>query len=98
MDKRVVYQTDDGNVAIIIPNPDCGLTIEEIALKDVPTGKPFKIVGVADIPSDRTDRNLWTVDVADLTDGVGADYGAGSANAVVGWADDGTPITKEVAQ
>jgi hypothetical protein len=55
--KRIIYPTDDG-VAIIIP-ADCGLTIEEIAAKNVPEGKPFKIVNVADIPSDRTFRNAW---------------------------------------
>ena len=30
-----------------------------IANKDVPAGKPYKIVDVADIPSDRTFRNAW---------------------------------------
>jgi len=48
------------------------MTAEEIAAKDVPTGKSYKIVDVADIPTDRQWRNEWTVDVADLTDGVGA--------------------------
>lgn len=71
MNQRIIYQNDDGGVAIIIPC-DCGLTIDEIAAKDVPTGKPYKIVDVADIPSDRQWRNEWTVDAADLTDGVGA--------------------------
>ena len=58
MNKRIIYPTDDGGVAIIVPAP-CGLTIEEIAAKDVPAGKPFKIVDVADIPTDRTFRNAW---------------------------------------
>ena len=58
MNQRIIYPTDDGGVAIIIP-ADCGLTIEEIAAKDVPTGKPYKIVDVADIPTDRTFRNAW---------------------------------------
>lgn len=71
MNKRIIYQTDDGGVAVIIP-ADCGLTIEQIAAKDVPTGKPYKIVDVADIPTDRTERDAWAVDEADLTDGVGA--------------------------
>ena len=57
--KRIIYPTDDGGVAIVIPADECGLTIEEIAAKDVPEGKPFKIVAVADIPSDRTFRNAW---------------------------------------
>jgi hypothetical protein len=58
MDKRIIYPTDEGGVAVIIP-ADCGLTIEQIAAKDVPAGKPFEIVDVADIPSDRTFRNAW---------------------------------------
>ncbi len=57
MNQRIIYPTDDG-VAIIVP-ADCGLTIEEIAVKDVPAGKPYKIVNVADIPTDRTFRNAW---------------------------------------
>ena len=71
MNQRIIYQNDDGGMAVIIPC-DCGLTIEEIAAKDVPTGKPYKIVDVSEIPTDRQWRNEWTVDEADLTDGVGA--------------------------
>lgn len=41
--KRIIYPTDEGGVAIIVP-ADCGLTIEQIAAKDVPAGKPYKIV------------------------------------------------------
>ena len=71
MNTRIIYQNDNGGVAVIIPC-DCGLTIEQIAAKDVPTGKPYKIVNASDIPSDRTQREAWTVDAADLTDVVGA--------------------------
>ena len=56
--KRIIYPNDDGSVAIIVP-ADCGLSIEEIASKDVPEGKQYKIVDIADIPSDRTFRNAW---------------------------------------
>lgn len=59
MNRRIIYPTDDGGVAVIIPAAECGLTIEEIAAKDVPAGKPFKIVDVSDIPEDRTFRNAW---------------------------------------
>ena len=59
MNQRIIYPTDDGGVAIIVPAPECGLTIEEIAAKDVPAGKEFQIVDVADIPTDRTFRNAW---------------------------------------
>jgi hypothetical protein len=59
MNQRIIYQTDDGGVAIIVPSPDCGLTVEEIAAKDVPEGKAFKIVDVSEIPTDRTFRGAW---------------------------------------
>jgi hypothetical protein len=59
MNQRIIYPTDDGGVAIIVPASECGLTIEQIAAKDVPAGKPYKIVDVADVPSDRTFRNAW---------------------------------------
>ncbi len=59
MNQRIIYPTDDGGVAVIIPAAECGLSIEEIAAKDVPAGKPFKIVDVSDIPEDRTFRNAW---------------------------------------
>lgn len=60
MNKRIIYPTDDGGVAVIIPAPDSGLPIEQLAAKDVPTGKPFEIVDAADIPEDRTFRGAWT--------------------------------------
>ena len=59
MNKRIIYQTSDGGVAVIVPAPECGLTIEEIAAKDVPAGKQFEIVDVSDIPEDSTFRNAW---------------------------------------
>ena len=60
MTQRIIYPTDDG-VAVIIPAPEAleTMTIEEIAAKDVPAGKEFKIVDVTDIPEDRTFRNAW---------------------------------------
>lgn len=58
MNKRIIYPTDEG-VAVIVP-ADCGLSIEEIAAKDVPAGKPFEIVDVSEVPSDRTFRGAWT--------------------------------------
>ena len=56
---RIIYPTDDGGVAVLIPAAECGLSIEEIAAKDVPAGKPFKIVEDSEIPADRTFRNAW---------------------------------------
>jgi hypothetical protein len=70
MDKRIIYKNTNGSIAILVPT-DCGLTVEQIAQKDVPTGLNYKIVDVSDISSDRTFRNAWTIDDAELTDGVG---------------------------
>lgn len=56
---RIIFRKEDGGVAIIIPSQDCGLTIEQIAAKDVPAGVPFRIVEAADIPTDRTFRAAW---------------------------------------
>jgi len=72
MNKRIIYKNTEGSVSVIIPAPNSGLTVEEIAAKDVPTGLTYRVVDVADIPTDRTGRDLWEVDEADLTDGAGA--------------------------
>jgi hypothetical protein len=60
-DLRIIYPTDDGGVAVIIPAPEwlAENSIEALAAKDVPEGKPYKIVSVDDIPSDRTFRAAW---------------------------------------
>lgn len=75
MTQRIIYQTDEGGVAVIVPAPKAleQYGIQAIALKDVPASKPFKIVNVSDIPSDRTFRDAWEVDPATLTDGVGSE-------------------------
>ena len=72
---RIIYKTDEGGVAVIIPSPEALdlHSIQAIAIKDVPAGKPFKIVDASDIPSDRSHRDAWTVDEADLTDGIGGE-------------------------
>ena len=60
---RVIYPTDDGGVAVLIPAPEWlaqeGNTLEALAAKDVPAGKSWKIVDAADIPTDRTFRAAW---------------------------------------
>ena len=61
MNQRIIYPNDDGGVSILIPTPEYleTHTIEELAAKDVPAGKPYQIVDVSDIPEDRTFRNAW---------------------------------------
>lgn len=75
MPQVIIHQSDEGGVVLVVPTPDAleRYGIQAIALKDVPSGKPFKIIDAADVPSDRTFRNAWEVDPATLTDGVGAE-------------------------
>ena len=76
---KIIYKQDSGVLAVITPilteiNPNTGsaYTVKEIAEKDVPTGKKYKIIEDSDLPSNRNFRNAWTVDESDLTDGVGS--------------------------
>ena len=75
MNQVVIYQNDEGGVSVIHPTQEAlGIHgIHAIALKDVPAGKPFKIVNASEISTNRTERNLWTVDPVLLTDGVGSE-------------------------
>jgi len=57
MNERIIYPNDEGGVSIVIPSGEA--SIEQVIAKSVPEGKPYKIVDVADIPSDRTFRNAW---------------------------------------
>lgn len=76
MNKLIIYNQDNGIPAVIIPTQEALdlYGIDAIALKDVPHGKPYKIVSDADIPTDRTFRAAWTIDDALLTDGVGSGF------------------------
>ncbi|MNQ83106.1 hypothetical protein D3C85_981770 [compost metagenome] len=67
---RIVYQPENGPVAILIPC-ECGLTLEQIGQKDVPNTLPFWIISAADIPADRTDRDAWELDPATMGEPAG---------------------------
>ena len=75
MNQVIIYNQDNGVIAIIRPAEEALALygIEAIAAKDVPAGKPYKIVDASEIPADRSQRNAWTVDDADLTDGIGGE-------------------------
>lgn len=71
----IVYKYYTG-IAILHPSEDDlqKYGIDAIAQKDVPEGMPYKIIESSDLPADRTFRAAWSVDEADLTDGVGAEH------------------------
>jgi hypothetical protein len=57
-DKRVIYPDDDGGVTILVPSTHCP-SLERLA-ENVPEGKPYQIVNVSEIPTDRSYRDAWT--------------------------------------
>lgn len=59
MDQVIIYPKDDGGVAIVVPAPECGLSVQEVADKSVPSGKPYRIINRSEVPLDRTFRNAW---------------------------------------
>ena len=78
---KIIYKTNSvlegvvviqNIVAVITPSSKWTGTMQELAQKDVPTGLKYKIVEDSYLPTDRTFRNAWEVDEAELTDGVGA--------------------------
>ena len=68
--KRIIYKNGDG-VSIICPTLNWAGTMDELAKKDVPTGKKYKVVDTSTLPDDREFRNAWEVDESLLDDGVG---------------------------
>ena len=73
MTQVIIYNQDNGAPAVVTPTPEClqTHTVQEIAIKDVPAGKPFKIVDRSELPD--APQEAWVVDEADLTDGVGGE-------------------------
>jgi hypothetical protein len=72
----IIYNQDNSIPAVIVPTAEALKThsIMEVAIKDVPYNKPFKIIDaielaeLASIP-----QEAWEIDDADLTDGVGGE-------------------------
>jgi hypothetical protein len=44
MAQVIIYPNDEGWLSVVIPAPECGIPIEEIARKDVHPGKPYHII------------------------------------------------------
>ena len=69
MGKKIIYPTETG---IVVLTPSGELSVEETALKDVPSGVKYKIIDESDLPSNRDFRNAWAYDFSTDFDGVGA--------------------------
>lgn len=68
MANRIIFPNGSGGIAVIIPTGS--LSTLETARKDVPAGAPYRIIEAADVPSDRSERELWTADFS-APDGYG---------------------------
>lgn len=78
IDTIIFYKNEDNINVAMFSNPACGLSLEQVALKDVPHGRPFKYVARADIPEAYWDfQAAFEVDYSN-PDGYGANYGIGS--------------------
>jgi hypothetical protein len=71
MSQFIIFNQDDGIPAVLMPTQEFvdQHGIQEVALKDVPYNKPFKIVSAADLPN--APQEAWVVPDSALTDGVG---------------------------
>lgn len=95
-DSRIVYMDPNaGTMVMVIPSPFCGLTLEQIAKKDVPAGAPYLIVSVSDLPTTSEFQHAWEADFSN-PHGYGADYGVGSNKDVIGWNPDGSPVIRVI--
>ena len=59
-DSRFLYTDDNGNLCIVVPADNCGLTLEQIKDKDCPSGKTVYTVSKSTITTDRSFRDAWT--------------------------------------
>lgn len=60
--KTIIYPNDNGSLSVVYPNLACGISLEEIARKDVPEGKPYLIINDNQIPTDHTYFDAFTAD------------------------------------
>lgn len=70
----IIYNQDNGTPAVVVPTEYAMQQhgIMAIAIKDVPAGKPFKIVDASELPTGN-EQEAWVVDDAELTDGIGGE-------------------------
>jgi hypothetical protein len=76
MTQVIIYLQDNGIPAILVPTPEVleTHTIMEVAIKDVPAGKPFKIIDASELAElDGIPQEAWEIDDVYLTDGVGGE-------------------------
>ena len=62
MTQVIIFPNNEGWLSVIYPAADCGLSVEDIACKDVPAGKPYHIIDADQLPQDNVFFNAWEAD------------------------------------
>jgi len=73
---KIIFKNQDNSIGILTPTEEAlsFATVEQIAEKDVPHNLPYWIVEDSAIPTDRTDRDRWTLDETAINpDGFGGE-------------------------
>lgn len=60
--KRIIYRTEGGDLAVVMPASNTKLSLEEIIEKDVRSGRPRDVIDTTQLPADRFFRMAWTYD------------------------------------
>lgn len=55
----IIFPNDNGGVSVVYPTPEFADQINAVAAKDVPNGKPWRIIDETALP-DRETRDRWT--------------------------------------
>lgn len=75
MTQVIIFPNEEGWLSVGYPSNECGLSVEEIAQKDVPAGKPYYIVNEDQLPQDHTFFNAWEANFSN-PDGYGIGHDA----------------------
>jgi hypothetical protein len=82
MTKKVIIYNhlENGNTYVCVCTPmlECGISIEEIARKDLPAGTEYKIVDESELPADSDFFKAWELTINN-PDGVAIGYVAWEA-------------------
>lgn len=95
----IVYKNPETDrIVTLYPVLDCGLTLAQIAAKDVPQGVPYVFMLESELNEFMQSQhpvlfNALEVDFSN-PEGQGADFGIGSYNAVDGWDQNGQPVLR----
>lgn len=60
MSNLIIWKNDNGVVQVTHPASNCGLSVDEIAKKDLPSGSKYKIIAAEELPKWDEFRDAWT--------------------------------------